>query len=97
MCAERALLYCAGGGIGDSLVASVVARALHQRFATVDALTLPSHRELLERVPDIDRVLVDAGEDGAVATELARRGYAACVVTWATSRAARVPQRAGIP
>ena len=30
MCAERALLYCAGGGIGDSLVASVVARALHQ-------------------------------------------------------------------
>ena len=97
MCAERALLYCAGGGIGDSLVASVVARALHQRFAKVDALTLPSHRELLERVPDVDRVLIDAGEDGTVATELARWGYGACVVTWATSRAARVPQRAGIP
>ena len=31
---NRALLYCAGGGIGDSLVASVVARALHKRFAT---------------------------------------------------------------
>src|ERR1700678_840041 len=97
MSAERAMLYCAGGGIGDSLVASVVARALHQRFAKVDALTLPSHRELLERVPEVDRVLVDAGEDGAVATELARWGYEACVVTWATSRTARVAQRAGIP
>jgi ADP-heptose:LPS heptosyltransferase len=97
MCADRALLYCAGGGIGDSLVASVVARALHRKFAAVDALTLPSHRELLERVPDIDRVLVDEGEDGAVAAQLARRGYEACIVTWATSRTARVPQRAGIP
>ncbi len=97
MCAKRALLYCAGGGIGDSLVASVVARALHRKFATVDALTLPSHRELLERVPDVDGVLVDEGEDGALAERLARLRYDACVVTWATSRTARVPQRAGIP
>src|SRR5262249_2487467 len=55
----RALLYCAGGGVGDSLVASVVARALHRRFRAVDALTLEAHRAMLERVPDVDAVLVD--------------------------------------
>lgn len=96
--AEKALLYCAGGGIGDSLVASVVARALHSRFGVVDALTLASHRALLERVPDVDGVLVDDGGDERVLAEmLATRGYDACVVTWATSRTARVPQLAGIP
>ncbi|MGA8532483.1 MAG: glycosyltransferase family 9 protein [Candidatus Tumulicola sp.] len=95
---SRALLYCAGGGIGDSLVASVVARALHQRFAIVDALTLPGHRETLERVPDLDGVLVDdGGDERALAAHLAARAYDACVVTWATPRAARVPQAAQIP
>ena len=54
---NTALLYCAGGGIGDSLVASVVARALHQSFAKVAALTLEAHRPLLERVPDIEEYL----------------------------------------
>ncbi len=96
MSAGRALLYCAGGGIGDSLVASVVARALHQRYETVDALTLPGHRETLARVPDVDAVLVDGGEERDVAAELAARGYDACVVTWATPRTARVAQQAGI-
>jgi ADP-heptose:LPS heptosyltransferase len=96
--ASNALLYCAGGGIGDSLVASLVARALRSRFERVDALTLPAHRALLQRVPDLDGVLVDdGGEERALAESLARRGYAACVVTWATPRTARVPQLAGIP
>lgn len=95
---SSALLYCAGGGIGDSLVASVVARALHQRFSQVDALTLQSHRALLERVPDVDGVLVDeGGEERALAGAVARRGYEACVVTWATPRTARVPQLAAVP
>ncbi len=93
----RALLYCAGGGIGDSLVASIVARALRTRFNAVDALTLPGHRALLERVPDIDEVLTDQGDPQAVAADAARRGYEACVVTWATARTARVAQRARIP
>jgi ADP-heptose:LPS heptosyltransferase len=93
-----ALLYCAGGGIGDSLVASVVARALHRRFSAVDALTLEAHRPVLERVPDVDRVLVDdGGDEPALAKTLASLGYGACVVTWATPRTARVPQLAGIP
>lgn len=93
----RALLYCAGGGIGDSLIASVVARALHARFASVDALTLPAHRSTLERVPDIDRVLTDDDiDDAQLASQLRLQAYDACVVTWATPRTARVPQLAGI-
>ena len=95
---SRALLYCAGGGIGDSLVASVVARALRTRYARVDAMTLPGHRSTLERVPDLDDVLVDDGTDeAAIAAQLRKRGYDACVVTWATARTAKIPQLAGIP
>jgi ADP-heptose:LPS heptosyltransferase len=91
-------LYCAGGGIGDSLVASVVARALHQKYEVVDALTLPGHRATLERVPDVDGVLADDGEpERALADALSLRSYDLCVVTWATSRTARVPQLARIP
>jgi ADP-heptose:LPS heptosyltransferase len=94
----KALLYCAGGGIGDSLVASVVGRALRERFATVDALTLPGHRATLERVPDLDAIVVDEGEsERALADAIGLRGYDACVVTWATARTARIPQLARIP
>jgi len=95
---NRALLYCAGGGIGDSLVATVVAQALRKKYESVDALTLPGHRSTLELVPEIDRVFVDEGEplDRHVAT-LRERRYAACVVTWATARAAHAVQSAGIP
>lgn len=95
---SKALLYCAGGGIGDSLVASVVGRALRRRFAVVDALALPGHREALERVPDLDEILVDdGGDERALAATLAAREYDASVVTWATARTARVPQMAKIP
>jgi ADP-heptose:LPS heptosyltransferase len=95
---SRALLYCAGGGIGDSLVATLVARALHARFARVDALTLPAHRAVLERVPDVDEALVDeGGDERALAERLRERSYTACVVTWATPRTARVPALAAIP
>lgn len=94
----RALLYCAGGGIGDSLVASVVAHALRSKYETIDALTLPGHRETLERVPDFYDVLIDnGGDEAALADDLARRNYDACVVTWATPRTARIPQLATIP
>ena len=54
----KALLYCAGGGAGDSLMASVVARALRSRYARGCAYAA-AHREVLERVPDLDRVLID--------------------------------------
>ena len=94
---DRALLYCAGGGIGDSLLASVVARALRERYASVDALTLASHRSTMRHVPDIDRVLVDEGSEGDVAARLAAERYDACVVTWAAARTARIAQLARIP
>lgn len=91
-------MYCAGGGIGDSLVASVVARALHERYAVVDALTLPEHVQTLERTPDVDAVLTDeGGEESELAAMLAARAYDAAVVTWATPRTAHVPHLAGIP
>ena len=82
--AGKALLYCAGGGIGDSLVASLVARALRGTFERVDALTLPAHAPVLQRVPDVDDVAVDEGDERALAAELERNAYDACVVTWAT-------------
>lgn len=94
----RALVSCAGGGIGDSLVASIVARALRTTYGVVDALTLPGHRGTLERVPDYDGVLVDDGGDERTLAELVRsRNYDVCIVTWATARAARVAQLAHIP
>ena len=94
----KALLYCAGGGIGDSLIASIVARALRSRYDTVDALTLPAHASTLRRVPDIDHVLIDADQgERDLAKMLHERAYDAAVVTWATARTARVPQLAQIP
>lgn len=93
----RALLVCAGGGIGDSLVASVCARALHSRFAVVEALTLPGHAQALAHVPDIDEVLIDSGEPvAALARTLRARNYEAAVITWATQRTAELAARAKI-
>ncbi|MBC5829717.1 MAG: glycosyltransferase family 9 protein [Candidatus Eremiobacteraeota bacterium] len=95
---DRALVVCDGGGIGDSLLASVVARALHNHYRVVDALTLPGHRGALEHVPDIDGVIADTGESvWKMARSLASRRYDAAVVTWATLRTALVPLIAGIP
>ncbi len=94
----RALLYCAGGGIGDSLVSTLIARALRAKYETVDALTLPGHRAALERVPDLNGVLVDdGGDEAALAATLRRRAYDACVVTWATARTAKIAHLAAIP
>jgi ADP-heptose:LPS heptosyltransferase len=78
-------------------MASVVARALHERYAQVDALTVASHRQALARVPDVDGLLIDEGDEAELVLELQQRGYAACIVTWATARAARVAQMAKIP
>ena len=98
MAETKALVYCGGGGIGDSLMASLVARALKQHYAGVDALTLPAHASALQRVPDFDNVLVDDGRpEAALADEVKQHSYDAAVVTWATPRTARVPQLAKIP
>ncbi len=95
---ERALLVCDGGGIGDSLLASLVARALHARYHVVDALTLAAHRGTLEHVPDIDGINADRGQSlRELVRDIASRRYEAAVVTWATLRTALIPLLAGIP
>ncbi len=89
MAAERALLVAAGGGIGDTLLAGVVARALRTRYAAVDAVVLAAHADLAAHVPAIDRTIV-------LGAPLPAR-YAAAVVTWATLRTALLPWSARIP
>jgi len=97
MNSERALLVATGGGIGDTLLAGVVARALHTRYAHVDALVLPAHRDLATRIPDIGAVDVFDGSVFEVAQRLRAQRYDAAVVTWATLQTALVPFLAGIP
>jgi len=95
--ARRALLVCAGGGIGDTLLASLVARALHANHSAVDAVALPGHREVLVRNADIAAVYSFDRPFWTLAAELRAQRYAAAVVTWATLRTAALPLAAGIP
>jgi ADP-heptose:LPS heptosyltransferase len=92
---ERALLVAAGGGLGDTLLAGVVAQALSARY-TVDALVLPAHRAIAERIPSIDRVHLMAAPI-PTAEDLRAEGFAVAVVTWATLSTALVPVLAAIP
>lgn len=73
-------------------MASVVARALRQRYAEVDVLSAPAHRCILQGNPDIARVLDDSDING-----LRYKDYAAAVCTWATLENTLLPFRAGIP
>jgi ADP-heptose:LPS heptosyltransferase len=96
MASDRALLIAAGGGIGDTLLAGVVAHALHRKYEHVDALVLPAHRAVLEHDPAIDRVHVLASAV-PTAEDLRAERYAASITTWATFTTALVPALAGIP
>ena len=96
MPSDRALLVAAGGGIGDTLLAGVVAHALRAQYAHVDALVLPAHRAIAEHDPAIERVHVLASPV-PTAEDLRATGYAAAVVTWATLTTAIVPALARIP
>lgn len=89
---DRALLIAVGGGVGDTFLASVVARALRTRFAAVDMLAAKPHRAVLQSNPDIADVL--ESDDPAA---LRSRGYAASVCTWATLENALLSVRARIP
>jgi len=94
---DRALLVAAGGGIGDTLLATVVARALRTRYAHVDALVLPAHVGVAERVPDIERVIALPGSAFGVRSALAGERYDAAIVTWANLTTAMTPFVARIP
>ncbi|MFN2459105.1 MAG: glycosyltransferase family 9 protein [Candidatus Velthaea sp.] len=94
---DRALLVAAGGGLGDTLLATVVARALRTKYARVDALVLPEHRELAERVPDLDRVYASRASTLGDLSAVRAERFDAAAVTWATLRTALVPFLARIP
>jgi ADP-heptose:LPS heptosyltransferase len=96
MPSRRALLVAAGGGIGDTLLAGVVARALRAKYDEVDALVLPAHRAVAERIPAIGRVHLMAAPI-PTAEDVRAFDYDAAVVTWATLATASVPALAGIP
>jgi ADP-heptose:LPS heptosyltransferase len=94
----RALLVANGGGLGDALLATVVARALRDRYDAVDMLVLPSQRAIADHAPDIAETLVDDGASPPVwAGRLRARSYAASVTTWATARGAAIGVLARIP
>ena len=88
----RALLVSAGGGVGDTFLASVVARALRRKYDEVDVLAAPAHRAVLRGNPDVTMIL----EDGSAAA-LRTRAYDASVCTWATFENAMVPVTARVP
>jgi len=95
-----ALLICTGGGIGDVLLATPVARALRATYGDVVALTTAAHRAVLDGNADVDEVwTIDTLR--ADAERVRAYGFAASVTTWATPGAAllpylgRVPERAG--
>ncbi|MGH7682744.1 MAG: glycosyltransferase family 9 protein, partial [Vulcanimicrobiaceae bacterium] len=89
---DRELLIALGGGVGDTFLASVLARALRKRFAAVDMLAAKPHRAVLQGNPDIYDVL--ESDDPA---QLRGRKYAASVCTWATLENALLPLRAKVP
>jgi ADP-heptose:LPS heptosyltransferase len=95
MASDRALLIAAGGGIGDTLLAGVVAHALRTRYARVDALVLPAHRAIAEHDPVYERVHLMASP--LPTAEDIRGEYDAAIVTWATFATALVPVLARIP
>jgi ADP-heptose:LPS heptosyltransferase len=93
----NALVVCAGGGIGDVLLATPVMRALRARYERVVALTAPAHRDVLAGNPDLADVLVDDSSFLEMRRRISRGRFDVAVVTWATARAAALPFAAGIP
>ncbi|MGD0476126.1 MAG: glycosyltransferase family 9 protein [Candidatus Velthaea sp.] len=97
MRSDRALLVAAGGGIGDTLLATVVARALRGTYARVDALVLPAHADVVARVAEIDRVFLVEDSALQIGRRMGRERFGAAVVTWATLFTAQIPFVARIP
>ena len=94
----KALVICAGGGIGDVLLATPVMRALRTRYRKVVALTTRAHAAVLAGNPDLTAIWHDDGVPfGAQTGRIAAYGFDAAVVTWATPRSAALPFAARIP
>jgi ADP-heptose:LPS heptosyltransferase len=93
----KALVICAGGGVGDVLLATPVMRALRTRYEHVVALTTPEHRAVLLGNPDLAGVWVDDGNLRALAGRIAAARFDVSVVTWATLRTALLPFLGRVP
>src|SRR6202140_880414 len=93
----KALVICAGGGIGDVLLATPVMRALRTRYEDVVALTAPAHREGLSRQTMLADVWVDDLSFAAQGRRIGAAHFDALVVTWATLRTAALPFAARLP
>ena len=93
----KALVICAGGGIGDVLLATPVMRALRTRYEGVVALTAPAHLEVLSRQTMLADVWVDDRSFAAQARRIGAAHFDAVVVTWATLRTAALPFAARLP
>ncbi len=92
-----ALVICAGGGIGDVLLATPVMRALRTRYGSVVALTTPAHRAVLAGDPDLAEVWSDDVPFGRLVARVRARRFAASVTTWATLGSAALPFLARVP
>jgi ADP-heptose:LPS heptosyltransferase len=92
---NRALLIAAGGGFGDTFLATLCASALRSKFEAVDAVVLPAHLDALLHGADVDGVFSAMQPFDELATELRRRRYAVAVVTWANLMTASLAARSG--
>jgi len=92
---SRALLIAAGGGLGDTLVASLCVAALRERYDAVDAVVQPGHVDALNHGSGVDTIFSAMQSDRELARALRANGYDAAVVTWATPRTAWLASASG--
>ncbi|GAC1443594.1 MAG: lipopolysaccharide heptosyltransferase II [Vulcanimicrobiaceae bacterium] len=94
---SRALLVAAGGGLGDSLVASLCIDALRERYDAVDAVVQPTHVDAFVHGSGVDEIFSTMLPFAELARKLRAKCYDAAVVTWATARTARIAFASGAP
>jgi ADP-heptose:LPS heptosyltransferase len=92
---SRALLIAAGGGLGDTLVASLCVAALRERYEAVDAVVLPSHVDALTHGSGVDEIFSSMQSSRELGRTLRTKRYGATVVTWATQQTALLAYGSG--
>ncbi len=92
-----ALVICAGGGIGDVLLATPVMRALRARYGKVVALTTTAHRDVLANDPDLADVWTTTPAFADDVRRVRAERFDAAVVTWASFGSSLLPFLARIP
>jgi ADP-heptose:LPS heptosyltransferase len=88
---SKALVICAGGGLGDVLLTTPVIRALRSRYDEVTALTTAGCSDVLRGNPDLSAVWIDEGDLLMMSRRIASERFDTALVTWATLRTALLP------